>query len=130
VAKIYISKRKRSPILIIALVTTLSLTVLFGIPIINSLKISSSIEQKSLLAIQQIVGLDLAKYEVNVSSHSINMSSPVSNIFSDYNGSQVEDVSCKLQSNDSDISESKVYQWDLMGGQHLPLQLLAIVSTL
>jgi hypothetical protein len=32
------------------------------------------------------------------------MSSPVSTIFASYNGSQIEDVSCKLQSNDSIIT--------------------------
>ena len=54
-----------------------------------------TIQDKAILTLKEIVGLDLTKYEMNVTS--------IINPFDDYEGSLVEDVICRLQSNESII---------------------------
>jgi competence protein ComGC len=98
---IHISKRKASMLLAIIIVVIVSLSLLFGIP---ALKSSQNIEEKSILAVQKIFSLDLSKYEINVSSRAVNWSSPVSSIFSAYNGSEINDVTCLLKTNESTLN--------------------------
>jgi hypothetical protein len=88
------SKKKLTAILAVVIVTVLALTLFWEIPNINSTySIEKSVQDKTISALRDIVGLNLTDYNVNFSVHDIP--------FAQYNGSKVEDVACNLQSNQS-----------------------------
>lgn len=88
------SKKKLSAVLAVVVIVVLALTLFWAIPYINSSSSAEkSVQDKAILALKDIVGLDLTKYNVSLSTHIIGLSP--------YNGSRVEDVTCNIQSNQS-----------------------------
>ncbi len=73
------SKKKLTAIFAVVIITVLALTLFWGIPYINSSSSAEkSVQDKAILALKDIVGLDLTKYNVSLSTHTI--------VLSPYNG--------------------------------------------
>ena len=87
------SKKKQSVVLAIIVIALVAMAVFWGIPNINSIDSpETSIQDKAVLALKDIIGFDLTNYNVNISTHID------TNQLSNYNGSKVEDLNCNLQS--------------------------------